>query len=65
MPKLKIYDTGIEADIPEGFPDWRDVPDPSGEEDDDVDRPAPEYVKSLLGFDPDDLWKKGKKRKKK
>jgi predicted ABC-type ATPase len=42
--------------------DWRDQPDPDNQHlsddelDDDEEGSAPDYVKAVLGFDPDDLW---------
>ena len=35
--------------------DWRNLPDPDGEEENDEDVPTPEYVKMVLGLDPDEF----------
>ena len=63
MPKQKTYDAhGMEVGFGEGIDpaSWRDQPDPdlqhATEEqlDNDENTPTPDYVKELLGFDPDD-----------
>ena len=57
MPQIrkvtKIYDTGMESDLPFNPADWRNHPDPDGDEDfEDEERPTPQYVIDLLGFVP-------------
>lgn len=56
----RLYD--LKADLqwpPEVEDNWRDLPDPEGDEyDDDEDRPAPQYVIDVLGVDPDELFPK-------
>lgn len=48
-----VWEKGVDPN------DWRNQPDPDGEQDDlldmdDEDLPAPNYVVELLGFDPDE-----------
>ena len=35
--------------------DWRSLPDSDSDLENDEEEPTPEYITSLLGFDPDDL----------
>lgn len=56
MPQA--YDLPVDVEWPsEVDKDWRDLPEPEGEEyDDDEEHPAPQYVIDVLGVDPDDLF---------
>lgn len=35
--------------------DWRNLPDPEGDNENDEDLPCPQFVIDTLGFDPDEL----------
>jgi len=34
---------------------WRNMPDPEEDNENDEDVPCPKFVKDVLGFDPDEL----------
>jgi predicted ABC-type ATPase len=53
MSKYPIEGLPIDLDFSQGDPnDWRNLEDPDSELENDEDEEAPDYVKSMLGFDP-------------
>jgi len=55
--KTPIYGLDADATWEDDPADWRGLPDPDADPDgDDADLPAPEWLKGVLGFDPDDLF---------
>jgi hypothetical protein len=50
-----VYDTRADVEWDGVDPaDWRDLPD-DGDEDDDEDLPAEQWLIDVLGFDPDEI----------
>lgn len=50
-----IYDLPADVSWTDSDPnDWRNEEPEEDTSDDDEDEPTPDYVKSILGFDPDD-----------
>lgn len=56
----EVYDLEADVEFQDTDPNnWRNMPVPDGDEnDDDDDTPAPDYVKSVLGLDPAELFGK-------